>query len=331
MNIPQPLIQAYGELTPFLQEVEKRVAESLRPYAQQRLLPLIGRVKTIESAAEKIETGRYKAFADLDDLVAFTLVIPNLPLEDEAIEYCKRIFRIDEVKKRAAAQKSPELFRFDSTRLYGFINRPEGAEDAGHVSIFGIRFEIQIRTAFEHAWIVSTHPLTYKSDVIDWKRFRLAAQIKAASEQLDLSIVRFEQLAAAISESPWPALEERRAVIALVERLLGDKVIPSEAAPKDMSRFAENLVSLLRASKKKIQMSEALASLDISLRAFRADTFPQSASLLQVCVGVLCQGGLLSGPLQKYSCHITEQLKLLFPETGALTPVFEYGKLDPAK
>jgi hypothetical protein len=62
VNIPQPLIEAYGELRPYLQEVEKRLTDALRPYAQERLLPLIGRVKTIESAAEKIETGRYKSF-----------------------------------------------------------------------------------------------------------------------------------------------------------------------------------------------------------------------------------------------------------------------------
>jgi hypothetical protein len=43
-------------------------------------------------------------------------------------------------------------------------------------------------------------------------------------------------------------------------------------------------------------------------------------------MGMLCQSGILSGPLQKYSCHVTEQLVQLFPEVRALTPVFKYGK-----
>jgi hypothetical protein len=326
VNIPQPLIEAYGELKPYLQEVEKRLTDALRSYAQERLLPLVARIKTIESAAEKIETGRYRSFAEIDDLVACTMVIPNLPHENDAIEHCHRLFRIDEVKRRASTQKSPELFRFDSTRLYGFINRPDGQGDSGPVSIFDIKFEIQIRTAFEHAWIVSTHPLIYKSDSIDWKRFRMAAQIKAASEQLDLSIVQFEQLAAAIDESPFPELKLKRNVVELIESLIRDKIIPREASPKDMSRFAENLLSLLRASKRRIEPQLALRKLDEGLRAFTSETFPQSASLLQVCIGTLCQSGLLSGPLQKYSCHITEQLTQLFPETGTLTPVFDYRR-----
>jgi ppGpp synthetase/RelA/SpoT-type nucleotidyltranferase len=326
MNIPQPLIEAYGELKPYLQEVERRLTEALRSYAQERLLPLVARVKTIESAAEKIETGRYRSFGEIDDLVACTMVIPNLAHENEAIEHCRRLFRIDEIKRRSSTQKSPELFRFDSTRIYGFINRPEGQDDSISLSIFDIKFEIQIRTAFEHAWIVSTHPLTYKSDNIDWKRFRMAAQIKAASEQLDLSIVQFEQLAAAIEESPVPELKQRRDVVELIESLIQGKIIPREASPKDMSRFAENLLSLLRASKRKIDLQHALLKLNEGLRVFTYETFPQSASLLQVCIGTLCQSGLLSGPLQKYSCHITEQLTQLFPEAGALSPVFDYKK-----
>jgi ppGpp synthetase/RelA/SpoT-type nucleotidyltranferase len=325
VNIPQPLIKAYGELAPYLQEVEQRLTNSLRPYAQSNLLPLIARIKTIESAAEKIETGRYSSFEELDDLVACTMVIPNLPHEEAALSYCNRVFRIVDVKRRSSTRKSPELFRFDSTRLYGFIAMPEGLE-VGASSIFNIKFEIQIRTAFEHAWIVSTHPLTYKSDTIDWRRFRLAAQIKSATEQLDLSIVQFEQLAAAISESPWPELKERQQVVDLIEKLNSDGVIPSEAGPKDMTRFAENLMSMIRASKKKIRLEDALSELNSRLRGFTEESFPRSASLLQICMGMLCQSGVLSGPLQKYSCHVTEQLVQLFPEVRTLTPVFKYDK-----
>jgi hypothetical protein len=294
VNIPQPLIKAYGELAPYLKEVEQRLTDTLRPYAQSNLLPLIARIKAIESAAEKIETGRYGSFEELDDLVACTMVIPNLPHEEAALTYCNRVFRIVDVKRRSSTRKSPELFRFDSTRLYGFINMPEGLEVGTSLSIFNIKFEIQIRTAFEHAWIVSTHPLTYKSDNIDWKRFRLAAQIKSATEQLDLSIVQFEQLAAAISESPWPELKEKQQVVDLIERLNSDRVIPSEAGPKDMTRFAENLISMIRASKRKIRLEDALFELNARLRGFTEETFPRSASLLQVCN--LCNFDRLRSP-----------------------------------
>lgn len=278
----------------------------------------------MESLAEKIETGRYGALAEIDDLVACTMVIPSLLEENDAIEYCQKVFSIHEIKRRAVARKSPDLFRFDATRLYGFIVQPDGLDEVGRPSIYSIKFEIQIRTAFEHAWIVSTHPLTYKSNRLDWKRFRLAAQIKATSEQLDLLIVQFEQLAAAIPESPWPELSRKQEIVALIEGLLHDGVIPSEAAPKDMSRFADNLATLVRASQRKLRIEDVLRSLDKELRSFTSETFPRSASLLQVCVGVLCEGEVLAGPLERYTCHVTEQLVQLFPRTGALTPVFNY-------
>jgi hypothetical protein len=78
VNIPQPLITLYNDLLPILDSVEKRVANSLSIYSRERLIPFISRTKTIESVAEKIETGRYASFADLDDLVAVTLVVPSL-------------------------------------------------------------------------------------------------------------------------------------------------------------------------------------------------------------------------------------------------------------
>jgi ppGpp synthetase/RelA/SpoT-type nucleotidyltranferase len=323
MNIPQPLIESYAQLLPVIEEVEKRVNQTLLRYSQDRLLPFISRIKTIESAAEKIETGRYRSFPEIDDLVAFTLVVPTLAQVADAADYCGNVFNLTSIRERASAKKSPDLFRFDATRLYGSLIKPEGLETVD-ASIFDVKFEIQLRTAFEHAWIVSTHPLTYKTDNIDWKRFRLAAQLKAASEQLDLAVIQFESLASGISEAPWPELTQKRRIVGLVDGLVQDGIMPIEAGPKDMSRFAENLVALIRASKRKLEVERALDELETGFQEFNVETFPRSASLLQVCIGILCKRGLLSGPLQKYSCHITEHLAQLFPEVSALSPIFEY-------
>ena len=72
-------------------------------------------------------------------------------------------------------------------------------------------------------------------------------------------------------------------------------------------------------------MGRAIALLEEKLRLFTMETFPRSASLLQVCMGILCEGGLLSGPLQEYSCHVTEHLVEIFPRVAELTPKFDYG------
>jgi ppGpp synthetase/RelA/SpoT-type nucleotidyltranferase len=325
VNIPQPLISIYGELRPRLEVVEQRVAATLLSYSRENMLPFISRIKAIESAAEKIETGRYRSFSEIDDLVAVTLVVPTLQHEEDAIAYCQNVFGIYDMKRRTSARKPPDSFRFDATRLYGVLIKPEGVESGMGPSIYDVKFEIQIRTAYEHAWIVSTHPLTYKTNIIDWKRVRLAAQLKASTEQLDLSILQFEQLASSINEAPWPEMQMRREIVHLIDQLGRDAIIPSEANPKDMSRFADNLMGLLMASKKKVDIGRAITELEAKLRTFTADTFPRSASLLQICMGVMCENGLLAGPLQKYSCHITDQLAEIFPGVRELTPVFDYG------
>ena len=301
------------------------MSQTLNAYARNRLLPFISRIKTIESAAEKIETGRYRSFEEIDDLVAFTLVVPTLKHEEEAIVYCKNIFAISSERDRTLARKPPDSFRFDATRLYGHLQKPDGIESSGGITIYDVTFEIQIRTAFEHAWIVSTHPLTYKTNTVDWKRLRLTAQLKASTEQLDLAIGSFEVLASAIAEAPWPEIQRKIQVIELIQSLVGDGIIPVEAAPKDMSRFAENLISLLQASKKKPDFNSALSEIDSELRKLTAETFPRSASVLQVCMGLLCSRGIITGPFQRYTCHVTEQLAQLYPDVRSLSPIFDYG------
>ena len=82
----------------------------------------------------------------------------------------------------------------------------QGIDLNNQLNIYNITFEIQVKSAFEHAWAVSTHDLVYKSPEIDWKRLRLAAQIKANVEQLDTLILAFEQTSAIIQENHSPDL-----------------------------------------------------------------------------------------------------------------------------
>jgi hypothetical protein len=259
------------------------------------------------------------------------MVVPNLLHEIEAIDYCKRVFDVFNIKARGSAKKSPEKFRFDATRLYGRLTRPTGGDVGEGTTIFDVTFEVQVRTAFEHAWIVSMHPLTYKTPNVDWKRFRLAAQLKAGVEQLDLSVLQFESLSAAITEAPWPDIAQRQSVAQLVTRLVNEGVVPTEAGPKDMSRFADNFIDMTRASKRKMTLEDALVALEAGLRGFDAGSFPRSASLLQICMAILFSDGLLSGPLQRYACHITPELRAIFPGIEVLTPVFRYRNVDGGK
>ena len=98
----------------------------------------------------------------------------------------------------------------DASRFYGRL-RPSAAERDPRID--GIQFEIQVQTAFEHAWVAVTHDGVYKGGVVDWRRQRLAASLKAAVEQIDLMVVGFENVVGEIALHDWeaPELRQKRA------------------------------------------------------------------------------------------------------------------------
>jgi ppGpp synthetase/RelA/SpoT-type nucleotidyltranferase len=81
------------------------------------------------------------------------------------------------------------VFRFDCTRFIGRLRSPD---ENTRSPIYDIPFEVQIKSAFEHAWSATTHLLTYKSSEVNWSKLRLTAQLKAAVEQLDTLVLSFE-------------------------------------------------------------------------------------------------------------------------------------------
>src|SRR5207249_2148558 len=151
-------------------------------------------------------------------------------------------FEVTAVRDKTTTQKPPEIFRFDSTRIVAKARRPP---DLLGPSIFDYLFKIQVRTAFEHASSVATHELVYKASSIDWKRIRLAAQLKATSEGLDAAVAAFDHLAMSISESPWDRVSDQIEVSQYVTSAFDDSRIPRLLQPSSISRFSENFCALV--------------------------------------------------------------------------------------
>jgi ppGpp synthetase/RelA/SpoT-type nucleotidyltranferase len=245
MIYPSILDRQYEQYLPFVEEVAKRVKETMLNFCDSNGYALTSRIKTIESLAEKIETGRFKKWSELDDLFGCTVIIPNLSQEQQVIKFCQDTFQVAKTVKRGQNKKSPDTFKFDSTRIYARLKSVEDTNIDNLLSIFTVIFEIQIKSAFEHAWAVSTHDLVYKSSEIDWKKLRLAAQIKAIVEQLDTMILAFEQISPAIQESDYPEIKRKCQIAAATLELFERNKIPEELKPKDMTRFCDNLYGIL--------------------------------------------------------------------------------------
>ena len=267
--------------------------------------------------------GRFARFSDIDDLVAFTFVIPNASVEPTVVEFCKATFDVVEVREKKTTPKSPEIFRFDSTRVIARVKRPPDQADFPGSSIYNYLFEVQVRTAFEHAWSVATHDLVYKAGSIDWKRMRLAAQLKASSEGLDAAVAAFDHLAAAIDQSPWPSVKDRIDFSRYVGSLFDANRLPNVLRPESISRFSENVCNLVKSVQPQLSVQTSLNEIEAGLVDLGPGLVPVSLSLYQFFFGILCRRGLVK-MVRDLRCHITPELTAIFPETKGVAAIFDY-------
>jgi len=228
-------------------------------------------------------------------------------------------------------RKSPDSFRFDATRFIGSLAFDPGT--VPHPALAALSFEIQIRSAFEHAWSVSMHGLTYKTDEIDWKRKRIASQIKAMVEQLDQLIVSFETAASPVIESPWPETDYLKAIHEKFRSLTDAKAFPQETIPSSWSRFSENLYSLLQASRawprnfedRLPYVTECLDSIETGISNLK--DFPRSISLHQLVLGILWDAKKLQPDLRGFAAVITSELEALFPSLRSCNTRFDFANV----
>ena len=329
MIYPSILERKYNEYYPFLEETAKQVKSTLVNFCEVHGYAFTSRIKTIESLAEKIETGRFKSWSNLDDLFACTIIIPTLLHEKEVTKFCKDIFQIERITKRGQNPKSPDTFKFDSTRIYAKVRRSEDIDDSELLNIYDITFEIQIKSAFEHAWSVSTHDLVYKNDEIDWKKLRLAAQIKANVEQLDTLILAFEQMSTIITECDDSDLKIKRNLSTEINKLFESNKIPAELRPKDLNRFCDNLYRLVPLENKKDKITASIQLIEKEINTTPINKIPRSISLFQYFLAILIENEIIEFPIKEYYFHITEEFKSLYPNIQTDNDgIFLYGGID---
>jgi ppGpp synthetase/RelA/SpoT-type nucleotidyltranferase len=323
MIYPSILGRKYNEYKPFVEEVAKRGKETLLNFCDHQGYAFTSRIKSIESVAEKIETGRFEKWSDLDDLFACTIIIPTLSHEEEAIKFCKNTFEIVRTVKRGQNKKPPDTFRFDSTRVYARLKHYENLA-TNTLNIYQITFEIQIKSAFEHAWSVSTHDLVYKNSEVDYKKMRLASQIKATVEQLDMLILAFEKTSEFIQDNDYGEIKFKRYISNEIGKLFDIDKIPDELRPKDMNRFCDNLYRLHINTGQEKKLKQNIKHIAQKIQSTKTAKIPRSLSLFQYFVAILVSDTIMKNFPENYYCHITPEVISLFPTLKNITSSFEY-------
>lgn len=198
------------------------------------------RIKSEESFALKIESGRFDRPHELEDFFGCFLVVRNateVPLAERIV--CENF----EIKYRRPPndrilQKGPENFRYDGIRLYVRMKRDPAMKPS---PLEHVIFEIQIKTYLMHAWDISTHDIVYKTSTPNWGTSRVAYQIKAMLEHADLSIMEAEHLAQnSTMDITTKEFESLGKVVEFLQRTWERVDLPG-----DLRRLSENVLFLL--------------------------------------------------------------------------------------
>jgi ppGpp synthetase/RelA/SpoT-type nucleotidyltranferase len=330
MIVPPYVLRKFDYDELYVKHISKIVKDTVSNFCDENGFASLHRIKKIESLSEKLESGRFKRWSDIDDMFASAIIIPTLNYETNVIKFLEHAFFKVDIKSRGSSLKAPDVFRFDSTRFIGKLKPREGDKQD---RIFNIFFEIQIRTAFEHAWAVTTHSLIYKNQVIDWKRQRLASQLKASVEQMDILAISFDQVSQCIPEYKWPEIWAKKEIIDLFSQAIRDGLIKQELAPKDWTRFSDNIYRLIVSVEVAKDMSTArraryvhccLNILFSELEKLGTQKIPLSISLLQLTFGVLSECGLLKPPLREFYPLITDELVTFYPSVTVFDNRFNF-------
>ena len=203
------LLSEFRELRPQLEQLSDGVYAIISNILKEQGIELNAiehRVKTEKSLAGKLERkgDKYHSLNDITDLVGLRIVTFYTDDVDKVAAIVKRLFDVDwqnSVDKR----KLHELTSFGYNSLH-YICRLKPETLKTHPSpltsqlspLVGIPFEIQMRTALQHAWSAIEHDIGYKGAVKLPPEFR--RQFSRLAGMLELADDEFSRLRTTMTE-----------------------------------------------------------------------------------------------------------------------------------
>ncbi|MBB3035331.1 RelA/SpoT domain-containing protein [Alteriqipengyuania lutimaris] len=301
----------YASITSRIDAVHNIVNPALSDFTAGNEFLLTSRKKRLPSLYEKLFTARYANISEVDDLLAYTIVI-DLPSQSQIVErYLKRAFSVETIRGPQTLFDE-RFFDFDSTRV---ICRLGASGDDSHI-LNSILFEVQIKTLLQYAWSKITHPIVYKPEKYDAQKSRLAAETLARLEAVDRTFQNFEKISPTVKTVRRREMVGADKIAAMFRSLHEDGTIPSELKPESGRRVSECVFSAIRSDKQR-----DLDTIIPQMREFiaRLNPIPRSISLFELGIVFLHEKNYLylgSKRRPRYY-YISDELKSLFPEMKA--------------
>jgi hypothetical protein len=239
MKIVNSISKLYSEQKAINEKLKENVDRVIQSIKRDNW-HYISRLKSLESFALKLETGRVPDAYGLEDFMACTLVVDNVTQINLAIELLDNYIILVERRPKdpSLTHKESSSFVFDDLRLYAKLKPLNSLEGP----IYNIIFEIQIKTFLQHAWGIATHDLIYKTKEINWSKERIAYQIKAQLEHVELTIGGVENLIG------MPEIAKSNKEINSLNEIVDffSNVFNAEDLPEDLVRLCKNTKDLLK-------------------------------------------------------------------------------------
>ena len=197
------LLSMFHELRPQLEQLSDYIYAMISGTLKEQGIELNAiehRVKTEESLAGKLtkKGDKYHSLENITDLVGIRIVTFYTDDVDKVAAIVKKLFDVDwqnSVDKR----KLHELTSFGYSSLHYICRlKEEQQATAGLSAIANYPFEIQMRTALQHAWSAIEHDIGYKGAVKLPPEFR--RQFSRLAGMLELADDEFSRLRTTMTE-----------------------------------------------------------------------------------------------------------------------------------
>ncbi len=271
------LEQAFAERRSYFIALFNEVKGALDKFCSDHNFLLSGRVKTIDSLRNKIESGRFPDIDSIDDVVAFSVIIDTSDQVKMVRDYLRKSFNIC-VIRAGGTIRDERLFDFDCPRIYCKIKDPSGSK--GEIS--PLLFEVQIRTILQHAWAKITHGHVYKPGVFDYRASRLASETMAQIEAIDRTFSDFDENSRKVKKIARKGMSGRLGIVRAIDQLVKENIIPEDLRISDGRILGDNIFTSIKGNDENWQQAIE------EMRKFfeqQRDKFPRSVSLFQLSMG----------------------------------------------
>ncbi|WCJ62732.1 hypothetical protein [Agrobacterium tumefaciens] len=277
MKISAQVDSVYDSIKASADDLAAYIEETLKQACYEKKWLYISRVKTRESFAQKLETGRYASVEDIDDAFACTIVVANIDEIKLADKLVRTHFTVTGRRPidPNISPHNPENFSYDSLRLYCKVQGVHASRRYG-----GMKFEIQIKSFLEHAWAVATHDFSYKTEKVSWAKARIVAQLKAMLDNIELTISKAQTLYK--SKILSKNTDQYQNTNDIIDFYLNHW--SRSRLPKDLRRLSDCTASLISALKTDIRTLDAALTVETNSGK---GTATLSLSPFQVCVQTL--------------------------------------------